>query len=111
MITLTNAPLKPLLDRLFEQAAAAEAETISAIADISDQERTRLMQSRTDYRELYGRLKHVPLAVSRETGALLYMSTCWRAAAARGTSSSSERRSASRPCTSQQDCATMAAAG
>jgi predicted O-methyltransferase YrrM len=73
MTTLTNAPLKTLLDRLFEQAAAAETETISAIADISDQERMRLMQSKTDYRDLYGRLKHVPLAVSRETGALLYM--------------------------------------
>ena len=31
------------------------------------------MQSRTDYRDLYGRLKDVPLPVSRETGALLYM--------------------------------------
>ena len=29
--------------------------------------------SKTDYRELYGRLKHLPLPVSRETGALLYM--------------------------------------
>jgi predicted O-methyltransferase YrrM len=73
MTTLTTAPLKPLLDRLFEQAAAAETETIAAVAGISDQERTRLMQSKTDYRDLYGRLKHVPLAVSRETGALLYM--------------------------------------
>ena len=31
------------------------------------------MRSKTDYRELYGRLKDLPLAVSRETGALLYM--------------------------------------
>jgi len=31
------------------------------------------MQSRTDYIDLYGRLKHDPLAISRETGALLYM--------------------------------------
>ena len=31
------------------------------------------MSSKTGYRELYGRLKHLPLPVSRETGALLYM--------------------------------------
>jgi predicted O-methyltransferase YrrM len=31
------------------------------------------MRSKTDYRDLYGRLKNAPLAVSRETGALLYM--------------------------------------
>jgi predicted O-methyltransferase YrrM len=73
MTTLTAAPLKPLLDRLFEQADAAQTETIAAVAGISDQERTRLMQSKTDYRDLYSRLKHVPIAVSRETGALLYM--------------------------------------
>ena len=43
------------------------------MADLSDEERARLMRSKTDYRELYGRLKDVPIAVSRETGALLYM--------------------------------------
>lgn len=73
MSTLTTAPLKPLLDRLFEQADAAQTETIAAVAEISDQERARLMQSKTDYRDLYTRLKHVPIAVSRETGTLLYM--------------------------------------
>ena len=73
MTTLTAAPLAPLLNRLFEEAAAAEAETESAVADLSDDERARLMRSKTDYRELYGRLKDVPIAVSRETGALLYM--------------------------------------
>ena len=31
------------------------------------------MLSKTDYRDWYGRLKDFPLAVSRETGALLYM--------------------------------------
>jgi predicted O-methyltransferase YrrM len=73
LTTLTTAPLKPLLDRLFEQADAAQTETIAAVAGISDQERARLMQSKTDYRDLYSQLKHVPIAVSRETGALLYM--------------------------------------
>jgi len=73
MTTLTTTPLAPLLDRLFEEAAAASAETDSAVADLSDEEQARLMQSKTDYPDLYGRLKNAPLAVSRETGALLYM--------------------------------------
>jgi predicted O-methyltransferase YrrM len=73
MTTLTTAPLAPLLDRLFAEADLAEAETEAAIADISEEEQARLMRSKTEYLDLYGRLKHVPLAVSRETGALLYM--------------------------------------
>lgn len=73
MTTLTTSPLAPLLDRLFDEADAASAETDAAVADLSDDEQSRLMRSKTDYAELYGRLKHVPLAVSRETGALLYM--------------------------------------
>ncbi len=73
MTTLTTAPLAPLLDRLFAEADAAEAETAADIADLSDEEHARLMRSKTEYLELYGRLKNAPLAVSRETGALLYM--------------------------------------
>jgi predicted O-methyltransferase YrrM len=73
MTTLTSPKLAHLLDRLFEQASAAWEETHFAIADISDEEQARLLQSKTDYRELYGRLKNAPLAISRETGALLYM--------------------------------------
>src|SRR3954471_5508391 len=73
MTTLTSAPLAPLLDRLFDEAAASRREIGPAFADLSDDEQTRLMQSRTDYRDLYGRLKNVPLPVSRTTGRLLYM--------------------------------------
>src|SRR3954471_14866606 len=73
MTTLTTSPLAPLLDRLFDEADAALAETEAAVADLSDEARGRLMRSKTDYRDLYGRLKNFPLAVSRETGALLYM--------------------------------------
>ncbi|KRR25464.1 methyltransferase [Bradyrhizobium lablabi] len=73
MTTLTTTPLAPLLDRLFDEADAASAETEAAVADLSDEARTRLMRSKTDYRDLYGRLKNAPLAVSRETGTLLYM--------------------------------------
>jgi predicted O-methyltransferase YrrM len=73
MTTLASAPLAPLLDRLFDEAAASRREIGPAFADLSDDEQTRLMQSRTDYRDLYGRLKNVPLPVSRTTGKLLYM--------------------------------------
>jgi predicted O-methyltransferase YrrM len=73
MNTLTTPPLAPLLDRLFEQAAAVSPASIPAVAELSRDERERLMRSKTDYVELYGRLKEIPLAVSRETGALLYM--------------------------------------
>ncbi|HKV00118.1 MAG TPA: O-methyltransferase [Vineibacter sp.] len=73
MTTLTTDPLAPLLERLFEEAAAASPMTSPAVADLSPEARSRLMRSRTDYRDLYGRLKDFPLAVSRETGRLLYM--------------------------------------
>src|ERR1700677_117155 len=73
MTTLTDAPLAPLLDRLFTDADAAEPDIDAAFADLSDDEQTLLLRSKTDYRELYGRMKTLPLPVSRETGALLYM--------------------------------------
>ena len=73
MTTLTGTPLAPLLDRLFAEADEAAAETDSAVADLSDEEQAHLMRSKTGYLDLYGRLKNVPLAVSRETGTLLYM--------------------------------------
>ena len=73
MTTLTTAPLAPLLDRLFEEADAASPMTTSTVATLSPEERARLMRSKTDYLDFYGRLKDLPLAVSRETGALLYM--------------------------------------
>jgi predicted O-methyltransferase YrrM len=69
----TLITLAPLLDRLFEEAAAAESATRSAVADLPDGEVTRLKRSKTDYLDFYGRLKDFPLAVSREAGALLYM--------------------------------------
>jgi predicted O-methyltransferase YrrM len=73
MTTLTVAPLAPLLDRLFADAAAAEPLTDAAIADLSVDEQARMLRSKTDYGELYGRMKNLPLPVSRETGTLLYM--------------------------------------
>lgn len=73
MTTLITAPLAPLLDRLFAEDDAASPAASPAMADLSAEERERLMRSRTGYLDLYGRLKDFPLAVSRETGALLYM--------------------------------------
>jgi predicted O-methyltransferase YrrM len=73
MTTLATTPLAPLLARLFDEADAAETETEAAMADLSDDEAVALMRSKTGYRNLYGRLKNAPLAVSRETASLLYM--------------------------------------
>jgi predicted O-methyltransferase YrrM len=42
-------------------------------AQIPAEQRTALMSSKDNYRALYTEMKDVPLAVSRETGALLYM--------------------------------------
>ena len=73
MTTPTITSLAPLLDRLFLEAEATRGATLAAVADLSDADRARMMRSKTDYADLYGRLKDVPLAVSRETGGLLYM--------------------------------------
>jgi predicted O-methyltransferase YrrM len=73
MTTLTADPLTSLLDRLFADAEATESDIDAAFADLSDREQTRMLRSKTDYVELYGRMKDLPLAVSRETGTLLYM--------------------------------------
>ncbi len=77
MSTLLSAPVAPLLDRLFAHADATEPATTPSVADywngLSREERAQLVRSRTDYAEFYGRMKDVPLAVSRETGTLLYM--------------------------------------
>ncbi|KKZ85866.1 methyltransferase [Rhizobium phaseoli] len=70
MTTLTTAPLAPLLDGLFAEAAAA---TSPAMSGLTGEERMRLIESKTEYLDLYGRLKDLWLPVSREAGALLYM--------------------------------------
>ncbi len=69
MSPLTSTPLAPLLDRLFLQAAAA---TSPLMTSISREERERLMRSKTEYLDFYGRMKDLWLPVSRETGVLLY---------------------------------------
>ncbi|MGP9811347.1 O-methyltransferase [Rhodopseudomonas sp. NSM] len=72
MTTLTTAPLAPLLAELFDDANVRSPAGDPAFADlVADHD--RLMRSKTDYLAFYGRMKDLPLAVSRETGALLYM--------------------------------------
>lgn len=68
--TLTTAPLAPLLDHLFKQARTATSPTV---AELSREERERMMHSKTEYLDFYGRLKDLWLPVSPETGGLLYM--------------------------------------
>ncbi len=67
--TLTNAPLAPLLDRLFEQADQSPS---AALPGLSREETERLMRSKTEYLDFYSRAKDLWLPVSRETGVLLY---------------------------------------
>ena len=71
--TLTTAPLARLLERLYEEADAESPATSPAVTELSLEERTRLMQSKTDYLALFARLKDFSLPVSRETSRLLYM--------------------------------------
>ena len=70
MTTLATTPMAPLLARLFEES---ERTTSPAAAALSPEERDRLVRSKTDYLDFYGRLKDLWLPVSRETGKLLYM--------------------------------------
>lgn len=73
MTTLTTRSLAALLDNLFAQADAATSPATEQLFQLPGEERARLMQSKTEYLDLYSRLKEVWLPVSRETGALLYM--------------------------------------
>jgi predicted O-methyltransferase YrrM len=73
MTTLMTAPLAPLLDRLFDEDEASSPMSSAVLSTLSPEERERLMRSKTDYLHFYGQMKDMPLAVSRQTGVLLYM--------------------------------------
>jgi len=70
MNTLSSSRAVQVLDRLFAESDASEPARAAAVAgaDVS-----ALVTSRTRYPEFYGLLKEIPLPVSRETGALLYI--------------------------------------
>jgi predicted O-methyltransferase YrrM len=68
--SLTAAPLAPLLDRLFDEAARTDAVLQARLAAVSAEELAALHQ---DYRSLYRQANDLFLPVSRETGKLLYL--------------------------------------
>ena len=106
MNTLTTEPLAAVLARLFAEADASTAVLRREMGKLSPEERVTMMTTTTEYRAFYARAKDLPLAVSRETGTLLYR----RARPEPGTLSSSGPRSASRRSILPQPYATMAAA-
>ena len=73
MTTLTTPPLSSLLQQLFRDAEQSSRVLEQMGSNMSAADRTRLMTSKTDYREMYERMKDFHLAVSPETGTLLYM--------------------------------------
>jgi predicted O-methyltransferase YrrM len=73
MSTLTTPPLASLLAQLFRDAAHSSSVLEQLGTNMSAADRTRLMTSKTDYREMYERMKDFHLAVSPETATLLYM--------------------------------------
>jgi predicted O-methyltransferase YrrM len=81
MTTLTTPPLSSVLERLFAEADATAPAFREAVAKFSPEDRAAATGNSPDYLSFYARAKDFPLAVSRETGALLYMLA--RAAGAR----------------------------
>jgi predicted O-methyltransferase YrrM len=73
MTTLTTPPLAAVLARLFADAEATDAVLEKRNANLSQEERAKLLTSAAGYQALYSGLKEMHLAVSRETGELLYL--------------------------------------
>jgi predicted O-methyltransferase YrrM len=73
MTTLLSPPLSTLLARLFADAQASDAILDQKTAALPPGELAKLMSSATEYLALYSRMKDFHLAVSRETGTMLYM--------------------------------------
>jgi len=73
MITLSSAPVAPLLARLFADADANPPAQSPAFAGVTSEDHRRMMRSKTDYREFYAKLSDFALPVSPEVGRLLYM--------------------------------------
>jgi predicted O-methyltransferase YrrM len=70
MNTLSSPRVVRVLDRLFAESDASEPTMDAAVAGF---DASAMIASRTKYREFYRLLKEIPLPISRETGALLYM--------------------------------------
>lgn len=72
MSTLTTPPLAPLLSRLFADAQASTAKLRQERAN-APRDAISLGAQSSDYRAFYARVKEYHLAVSPQTGTLLYM--------------------------------------
>jgi predicted O-methyltransferase YrrM len=73
MTTLTTQPLAAVLEGLFAEAEASMPAMRQRMAATPPQELRSRMADKTEYRQLYAAMKDFPLAVSRETGVLLYL--------------------------------------
>jgi hypothetical protein len=73
MTTLTTDPARAPAGAPVRRGRRRSPRTSAAWPILSARRAQRLMRSKTDYLDLYGRLKDLPLPVSRETGTLLYM--------------------------------------
>jgi predicted O-methyltransferase YrrM len=74
MSTFTTPPVSELLPRLFADAEASQATLRQMFSNLTPEERAaRMADSTRDYRAFYSKAKAIHLAVSPETGRLLYM--------------------------------------
>jgi predicted O-methyltransferase YrrM len=74
MSTFTTPPVSELLPRLFADAEATQAELRQMFSSLTPEERKhRMADANRDYRAFYSKAKAIHLAVSPETGRLLYM--------------------------------------
>lgn len=73
MTTLQQPELVTLLDHLFAGSDTTGAELQRDMAEITPEDFAARMASKTDYLAFYAQVKDAHLAVSRETGTLLYM--------------------------------------
>jgi predicted O-methyltransferase YrrM len=77
MDTITAHPVASLLDRLFMLADTCDPATIPSAAaywnGLTADDKERVVRSRSQYADFYAHMRDVLLAVSRETGRLLYM--------------------------------------
>ena len=73
MSTLTSAPLSGLISQLFADAEVSSALFAKDMAQFSPEQRTAMVSSESDYVSLYTKAKDTHLAVSPDTGRLLYL--------------------------------------
>jgi predicted O-methyltransferase YrrM len=72
--TLITAPVAPLLERLYADAAQTGKILGQMFGHLSPQERLeRMSDPATDYRAFFAKARDIHMPVSRTTGALLYM--------------------------------------